>query len=135
MTPEITLPQSMPGIELQVNIILLTCFNSLHCVFIIRFHVIGKPNLASLTGNVTNSSTWGGNAGFMSSRNPLGDSNVVDEVWSMLPDSANSRKNDTTSQWPTPAELAGSSRGDTLCDFSISNTVSCVLSSVFKPIS
>lgn len=88
------------------------------------FNITGKPNLTSLAGNVNSAAPWGGKAFSLSSHALLGDSAAVSDVWSAIPDSINSRKNDTSPQWPTPAELAGGSRGDTLCDFAISNSVS-----------
>uniref|UniRef100_A0A5K3FVY9 UBA domain-containing protein n=1 Tax=Mesocestoides corti TaxID=53468 RepID=A0A5K3FVY9_MESCO len=68
----------------------------------------GKPNLATLPGDLNNSAPWC-------------DTNAGGEIWPILPDSSTSRKPES-SQWPTPAELVGGSRGDAFSDFSLSNT-------------
>ncbi|KAH9278484.1 hypothetical protein ECG_08669 [Echinococcus granulosus] len=79
----------------------------------------GKPSLPNLSGNLPNASSWGGKKKV----NPTAtcsDASASGDVWPLLTDPPLSRKNEP-SQWPTPAELAGTSRNDTINDFSIPN--------------
>nr|CDS32677.2 cell wall protein awa1p [Hymenolepis microstoma] len=74
----------------------------------------GKPNFP----NLPSAASWGGKK--KSNSNPV-DSTTNNDVWPLLSDSSLGRKNEP-SQWPTPAELAGTGRGDSLNDFTLANS-------------
>ncbi|KAL5103292.1 hypothetical protein TcWFU_009099 [Taenia crassiceps] len=80
----------------------------------------GKPSLPNLSGNLPNTSSWGGKRK-VSPNSACPDAATSGDVWPLLADSPLLRKNEP-SQWPTPAELAGTSRNDTINDFSIPNS-------------
>ncbi|VUZ55399.1 unnamed protein product [Hymenolepis diminuta] len=74
----------------------------------------GKPNFS----NLPSATSWGGKK--KSNSSPL-DSTTNNDVWPLLSDSSLARKNEP-SQWPTPAELAGTARGDSLNNFKLPNS-------------
>ncbi|KAL5964030.1 hypothetical protein TSMEX_008225 [Taenia solium] len=80
----------------------------------------GKPSLPSLSGNLPNTASWGGKKK-VSPNAACSDLTASGDVWPLLADPPLLRKNEP-SQWPTPAELAGTSRNDTINDFSIPNS-------------
>ncbi|VDO07640.1 unnamed protein product [Rodentolepis nana] len=74
----------------------------------------GKPNFP----NLPSAASWGGKK--KANSNTV-DSTTNNDVWPMISDSSLGRKNEP-SQWPTPAELAGTGRGDSLNDFNLANS-------------
>lgn len=90
----------------------------------IKFHE-GKPSLPNLSGNLPNTASWGGTKK-VNPNAACSDATASGGVWPLLADPPILRKNEP-SQWPTPAELAGTSRNDTINDFSIPNTVGLFL--------
>lgn len=90
---------------------------------------IGKPHLSNLSGNLPSATSWGGKKKVNS--NPV-DSTTGGDIWPLLSDSSLTRKNEP-SQWPTPAELAGTARGESLSDFNLPHSVStCKYLFVYK---
>ncbi|VDM32632.1 unnamed protein product [Hydatigera taeniaeformis] len=79
----------------------------------------GKPSLPNLSGNLPTTASWGGKKKV--NPNPACSDATANDVWPLLTDTPLLRKNES-SQWPTPAELTGRSRNDTINDFSIPNS-------------
>ncbi|KAM7534515.1 hypothetical protein Aperf_G00000112146 [Anoplocephala perfoliata] len=75
----------------------------------------GKPHLSNLSGNLPSATSWGGKKKV--NPNPV-DPTTGGDIWPLLSDSSLTRKNEP-SQWPTPAELAGTARGESLNDFNL----------------